>query len=310
MAFASVYANMCYLDTGLILGGVLMSQQLRLDDKKGHPIRIVSLERSALNQPNDILSQLFDASVSGLVVRNAFSDSSMADAVLALEGSCNEWQSPNQGMVGGEIRTIGTAATPTFTSFTGPSSADYLASQSKHETWVGRIFAQGSPTAEVGAVFSALNSGQPAHPPKFGAEGDWLPYNFRSLDQGHEIYAHHDNHYRLSIYDNLDQSYDRTIILSWFLVLRPSNLGGALKLYGLWGSDPNPPVLPTRFLDAQVLDEEYLCETVKLSTGDMVVFNSGKHVHRVSQVESDVSRITMGGFATVDTDRSHLVFWS
>ena len=287
-----------------------MNQDAHSDPKKGHPVRMVCVDRVSLTQPTDMLSQLFDASVSGIVIRNAFSKSSMAAAMHGLEGLSTEWQSPNQGMVGGEIRTIGAAATPTFTSFTGPESASYLDSQSNHATWVNRIFTQGNPTADVGAVFSALNGGQPAHPPKFGAQGDWLPYNFRSLERGHEIYAHHDNHYRLSIYDHLDQSYDREIILSWFVVLRPSLLGGALKLYGLWGSDPNPPVLPTRFLDAQVLDGEYVCETVDLSAGDMVVFNSGKHVHRVTQVQSETSRVTMGGFATVDTARSHLVFWS
>lgn len=287
-----------------------MNQTSQSDQKKGHPVRMVSVDRTSLTESIDLLSQLFDASVSGIVVRNTFTQADMAAAVRGLEGLSTEWQSPNQGMVGGEIRTIGAAATPTFTSFTGPNTAGYLESESKHDAWVNQIFRHTNPTAHLSAVFSALNHGQPAHPPKFGADGDWLPYNFRSLEQGHEIYAHHDNHYRLSIYDNLDQCYDREVILSWFVVLRPSTAGGALKLYGLWGSDPNPPVLPTRFLDAQVLDEEYICETVDLSAGDMVVFNSGKHVHRVSQVQSDESRVTMGGFATVDTGRSHLVFWS
>ena len=287
-----------------------MNQTFHSDHKKGHPVRMVSVDRASLGQPTDMLCQLFDASISGIVIRNAFSKPSMMAAVDGLEGLNTEWKSPNQGMVGGEIRTIGAAATPTFTSFTGPESAGYLESQSNHGSWVNRIFPQGNLTANVGAVFSALNGGQPAHPPKFGNKGHWLPYNFRSLEQGHEIYAHHDNHYRLAIYDHLDKRYDRGIILSWFVVLRPSTLGGELKLYGLWGSDPNPPILPTRFLDAQVLDDDYVCETVALSAGDMLIFNSGKYVHRVSQVQSDASRLTMGGFATVDTDRSHLVFWS
>jgi len=287
-----------------------MSQTSQSDDKNGHPIRIVSLERSGLNPPTDILSPVLDASVSGLVIRNAFSSLSMSDAILGLDDLGDAWQSPNKGMTGGEIRTIGAAATPTFTAFTGPLADDYLASQSQHEAWINRIFRQQEPTARIADIFSALNKGQPAHPPKFGTQGDWLPYNFRSLERGHEIYAHHDDHFRLAIYDHLDEIYDRSVILSWFVVVRPATLGGELKLYGLWGSDPNPPTLPTRFLDAHALDRDFKCETVHLNAGDMVVFNSGKHVHRVTQVKSNVSRITMGGFATVDTARSHLVFWS
>ena len=93
-------------------------------------------------------------------------------------------------------------------------------------------------------------------------------------------------------------------------MLRPAGQGGTLKLYGLWGSDPNPPLLPTRFLDTSVLEREFKSESVTLDAGDLVVFNSGKYVHRVTPVEGTLARVTMGGFATVDRQRTHLVYWS
>ena len=80
-------------------------------------------------------------------------------------------------------------------------------------------------------------------------------------------------------------------------------------MYGLWGSDPNPPMLPTRFLDTAALERDYDRHVFNLRTGDMVIFDAGHHVHRVSPVEGDRARLTFGGFLTPDIDRTHIGFW-
>ena len=105
----------------------------------------------------------------------------------------------------------------------------------------------------------------------------------RPRDPGVQIYSHHDNHYGLGIYEHLDSRYDCGALLSWFVTLQPAESGGQLIVYGLWGSDPNPPMLPTRFLDTEVLERDYVRYTFDLHAGDMIIFNSGRHVHRVSQ---------------------------
>ena len=43
---------------------------------------------------------------------------------------------------------------------------------------------------------------------------------------------------------------------------------------------------------------------------DLVVFDSGRHVHRVTPVEGRRARLTCGGFLTLASDRSHVAFWS
>ncbi|MGB0646720.1 MAG: 2OG-Fe(II) oxygenase [Bradymonadia bacterium] len=287
-----------------------MSSNKPDESLRGHEIRLVSMDRNKLNGLSKSIDALIDTALSGIVIRKALSSLKTNAAIERLRVLNPAWSSPNEGMVGGEIKTLGEAGTPTFTSFTGPDSDRYRASQIAQGRLIEQVFSDADPTRDIESIFSLLNRSQPAQVAMFDELHPWLPFNFRSLPPGHQIYPHHDNHYRLPIYEHLDARYDRSVILSWFIVLQPASTGGDLKLYGLWGSDPNPPLLPTRFLDTEVLENEFKSESVSLDAGDLVVFNSGKYVHRVTPVEGTVPRVTMGGFATVDRERTHLVYWS
>ena len=223
------------------------------------------------------------------------------------------WLSPNRGMPGGELRTIGHAATPTFTAFGGPNIEDYRSSIQQHNHRSATLFDTSNtnfdPTQHLISLFEKLGSAT-ASPPQFDQEHTWLPFNYRALDSQVQIYSHHDQHYRLPIYAHLDEKYDRSAILSWFITLQPAQKGGELTLYGLWGSDPNPPLLATRFLDTDVLEKDYLKYIPHLEAGDLVIFNSSCHVHRVSPVQGVRSRYTLGGFLTLSQDRTQIGFWS
>ena len=133
----------------------------------------------------------------------------------------DRWTAPNAGMTGGEIRTIGDAATPTFTALRGPSVERYGANAEAHAQRAAAIFGQGDPGREVAAsLLSRLFGGRPAAPPKFAAEVDWNPYNVRALDPGEQIYSHHDNHFGLEVYTRMDPDLDRSTLLSFFVTLQ------------------------------------------------------------------------------------------
>jgi len=212
-------------------------------------------------------------------------------------------------MTGGEIRTIGNAATPTFTALRGPATDTYTASAAKHARWTQDIFGDDSPTPLLQGIFSHLFGGRPAAPPAFGNDAHWLPYNYRALDPDQQIYSHHDNHYGLEVYRHLDAGLDRSILLSWFVTLQAADDDGKLIVYGLWGSDPNPPMLPTRFLDTAALERDFEKHVFDLRAGDLVIFDAGHHVHRVSTVLGGRPRLTFGGFMTADVQRTRLAFW-
>jgi hypothetical protein len=223
-------------------------------------------------------------------------------------------------MKGGEIKTIGNAATPTFTSFTGPSTERYIESASQHAHVTRALFGELNIVSKLSEVFSELAGGVRATPPRFeGSPTDakkltegqrWAPFNYRALPPGEQIYTHHDQHYRLPIYQHMPARWDRHTALSWFVTLQAPTSGGELVLYGLWGSDPNPPMLPTRFIDTEALEASYLKEVISLKAGDLVIFDSGRHVHRVTPVEGEVSRLTLGGFMTLSEERDALAFWA
>ena len=279
---------------------------------KGHDITFIEIDREDVDGTRDTLSSVIDADVSIIRIRNVFAETDVARAADRLQASDIQpnWTSPNHGMKGGEIRTIGAAATPSFTSFSGPTRSEYQESVPGHEAVTKKVFDPCSPTTVLTDLFSDLFAGKPAETPVFNSGIPWLPFNYRALDEGHQIYPHHDNHYRLPIYDAFPSQLDQSVILSWFVLLQGAERGGELVVYGLWGSDPDPPILPTRFLDTDVLESDYKRCVVPMNVGDVVLFNSGRHVHRVSTVQPARSRLTMGGFATVNQDRTKAAFWS
>ena len=167
----------------------------------------------------------------------------------------------------------------------------YQKSVETNEQHTQTIFGAQSPTEVMSALFSDLFQGRPAAPATFDSGHSWLPYNYRSLDEGHQIYPHHDNHYRLKIYEHMSDTYDRKVILSWFTLLQPAAVGGSLIVYGLLGSDPNPPMLPTRFLDTDVLEKEYTRSLVPMQAGDVVVLTRGARASREGC--SPLIRLTM-----------------
>jgi hapalindole-type alkaloid chlorinase len=280
--------------------------------RQGHPISILDVDAADLSHHSTALADIYAGSRCGIIVRGAFPEALRQRAAerLSSPAMSDEWGAPNKGMTGGEIRTIGDAATPTFTALRGPTPERYAASAARFEDRTRAIFDDADPVARVAQLLSGLFGDRPAGPPVFDEDHTWSPCNYRALDAGEQIYSHHDNHYGLEVYGHMDPGLDRSTLLSWFITLQAPDAGGELVVYGLWGSDPNPPLLPTRFLDTQALEEGFLKHTCALGEGDLVVFDAGRFVHRVRPVEGDRPRLTLGGFLTVDPARTRLAFWS
>lgn len=280
--------------------------------REGHLIDFHTVHADALAQQADAIEAIHAGERSGVIVRGAFAEALRAPAVERLQSDAlaSAWDEPNAGMTGGEIRTIGDAATPTFTHLRGPSIDLYDASAAAFAENTRRIFGDADPVARVSQVLSGLFGGRPAGPPAFDAEKSWAPCNYRALDPGEQIYSHHDNHFGLEVYQRMPEDLDRTTALSWFVTLQAPDAGGELVVYGLWGSDPNPPMLPTRFLDTAALEARFHKHACDLRDGDLVVFDAGRYVHRVTPVEGERPRLTLGGFLTVAKDRSRLAFWA
>lgn len=280
---------------------------------KGDPLTTLVVHRDDLEGARRAVSRLMGGELSILIIREAIEARRCqrgANRLLSAELEV-EFSSPNKGMLGGELQTIGAAATPCMTALQGPDLESYQQSAARADAWERLVFDDHETHAQLKRIFSAINEDKPAQTPALaGGEGEWLPFNYRVMPEGVQIYAHHDRHYRLPIYEQMDERYDRDVLMSWFVTLQEPAQGGELIVYGLRSDDPDPPMLPTRFVDAAALDRGYHVARTPLKTGDLILFNSGVYVHRVTPVEREIPRVTLGGFFTVDRERTHSIYWS
>jgi hypothetical protein len=102
--------------------------------------------------------------------------------------------------------------------------------------------------------------------------------------------------------------------LSWYWVLQAADAGGELTLYNLdWDHTPPEFLKPEYFLSGVREDmlEPYGSSTIRLGTGDMVVFAANRIWHKISGVapESKKERITIGGFLTKKTNENAQMLW-
>ena len=289
----------------------------------GHELSFLDISATEIDEHPRVLSQVMAGHYSGLIVRAAYSEEQMqlASARLQSEQVKTLLHSPNQGMPGGELQTLGAAATPTLTALNGPSKTVYAASSQQAEDWQKLIFGNFDMNQSIASLFSKLYEQKNCQPAPFQhTEKDqdsshspinqWLPFNYRIMPVGVQIYSHHDLHYRLPIYQNLSAEYDKSMLFSWFITTQAAEQGGELIVYGLTSDDPNPPLLPTRFVDTGALEKDYYKAKINLDAGDLILFNSGRYVHRVNQVGGSKARMTIGGFLTRDKADTHLVYWS
>ena len=90
--------------------------------------------------------------------------------------------------------------------------------------------------------------------------------------------------------------------LSFFSPIALPEAGGELVVYHLDFHDPSRPLNEQGTLDNDVVLETVSNEVVHLSPGDLVVFAGGRWYHRVSVVQGDHIRRTIGGFLGFTSD--------
>ena len=98
-------------------------------DTRVDPPTFLETSPEALGAHGNILDQLHRGERTGVVVRGAFPAALVQAGVEHLADS-TAWTSPNQGMPGGEIRTIGDAAPPWTSTPRAPTATPSAAARS------------------------------------------------------------------------------------------------------------------------------------------------------------------------------------
>ena len=157
-------------------------------------------------------------------------------------------------------------------------------------------------------------------PKKPNTNNKYVPFTFRELFPGEGcLKAHCENLFfqefpsffeKINAFSTLDNQ------LSFFIVLQKPELGGELTLFDIiWNKNQkrlndNEIVLQDnthyQFENEQALKRDYHHPEV----GSLVLFSGGKIWHRVEKVQSQPSRITLGGFLSFSHDGKTLYSWS
>ncbi|MEH2417065.1 tetratricopeptide repeat protein [Nostoc sp.] len=155
------------------------------------------------------------------------------------------------------------------------------------------------PVAEIAAyhqdILYILASFKVLHPNKggFGSHRD---------DEWFEIFDD---------YDNLKPIVDLETVISYFIVIDKAEHGGELILYHLLREETPEELRHIAYLhplrDAYL--ENFPQEVVDANVGDMVIFNSSKIWHRVSNLQGINNRITVGGFLAKSKNENRIFYF-
>lgn len=150
-------------------------------------------------------------------------------------------------------------------------------------------------------------------------DGDILsPFSIRSLRPGTgNIPAHTEKYLTGAFAQQLSQSpldMDGDI-WSFFLMVQNAEDGGDLVVYDVAHKASHSKEslahdnIKAGSHDADNLDNVDYSVT-KLQPGDLILFNAGKWWHKITTVQGDKKRITIGGFLGFDKAKSTFYYWS
>jgi hypothetical protein len=170
-------------------------------------------------------------------------------------------------------------------------------------------------------VLSVMSGGREVMVLKSHDGSEYTPTTIRVLEKGQFMGWHFGNQFLFCTpgYKHLKTQIDTTAHLGYFLVLSSAISGGELILYDLewdeteWndtemgGRKRNGTVNGKLIADVM---ENYQQMPIKPKPGSLVIFDDSRILHRVSTVEGNRRRITVGGFVAFSENREKVYYWS
>ena len=165
--------------------------------------------------------------------------------------------------------------------------------------------------SRVGSILGQISGGRPVGLPPTAAGESYLPATIRALPKGANLAVHVGNHFRNHpSYDDLKAKADLSNQLSYFLTIAAAEEGGELVVYRhrydqdvVCPADSDLPVLSQ-------FEDDSVAFRVRPAAGELLIFDGGRYYHRVSTVETDSWRWTMGGFLAFSLNHDAFYFWS
>lgn len=231
--------------------------------------------------PADSVDRLYAGSLDGVVMKGLLSEEECARCMSAVAAH-DEWQTvyPDPRAP----KSIGVMLSPTPIHPKGPPPEHYFPGVERDSEWVRRHLAPLIPRLEE--RLATLVGERPVVP--LDQPRPHRLATVRQMSVGYGAPTHVDAYDRSEGLASLFEHTDRATQLSWYVLLQRPGAGGELEVASRRGEGDR---------------------VVRLEVGDGVLFDGGKLQHRVTCVESDPPRITVGGFAGLDRSHERFYYW-
>lgn len=160
-------------------------------------------------------------------------------------------------------------------------------------------------------ILSAISGGLSVEVPTAPNGEPYSPVSIRVLEKNQFIGAHFDNYFlhHLPAYQHLSKILELEDHFGCFTMLSVPDAGGEIILYDLDWSDTENGMMKDGQPIESVIDK-YDQMSIQLGVGDMIFHRGGRIYHRISPVEGARERITIGSFVSFSSDRKKVYYWS
>jgi len=272
------------------------------------------IDRADVAAHSGLLDGMFAAEHDLLIVRGALPADDVAAAVARLDaiGDDAPWTNqvtPNDGVV--QMRLLGESLTPNVGAPDGPPFAGYRAKADRVEEITATLPPSVAAWPDVLTDVLADLGGPAAAPAVDGRGNRYAGGTYRNLPTGCSIPVHVGNYFfDTGGYRLLREVLDTTVQLSFFFTLRPAEVGGELEVLDQRWGDPDTPWHDAYGIwDGDAIVAQRAAQRFKPRAGDLLIFDGGRHYHRVTEVGGAHARWTLGGFVG-RTLAGELAFWN
>lgn len=288
-----------------------------LCDPVSAPLRLLEISAADAARHPDALHTMFDNQMDGLLLRGLFTPELMARVSRRIDGGMVPRRiMGDQAHLAQPPYTIGQAIVGMADELDDYFADAALQSARIRTLFTGRVDFE----ATIAATLSALSGGLPVEVAT-GAQGQPCPSaTIRVLPEGAEIGAHVDNSFlHMARAHHLHRLVDTRGQLSYIVPLSVPEAGGELRVYALeWAAARlfMPAVARNSanvWLEGSEVFEvvnQFESSVFAPGVGDLLVFDGGRHFHRVSKVVGPVPRRTIGGFLALSKAHDRVHVWS
>ena len=268
---------------------------------------LVVVDGADVQQHPDLLERIFQRQYMGAIVRGVFAPAHMTEVVsrlgAGLEGMPRAVAPTFKGGLYGTPVVMGCEDLRT-----------YLDDAGRFRSAIAPLFAScGGLEACIESTIGALAGGLPVELPCGDDGRAYVPATIRVLVDGDSLPIHYENGTtRYASMKRLLPQVDTETIMSFYVPMALPAAGGVLEVFTTDCSGDGDRIIeelggPERALP--ILTERG-CVEVLPGVGDMLLFDGGRHYHRVTEVQGSRARWTLGGFYAYAKDHRRILYWS